>query len=82
MLLTNFSFISLISFYLSYYCDLHWLLVARSHFWRFSDVQNGNQREVTGKCQNFLKPKETNERKSLFASGDRKRAFVLSAVLC
>ncbi len=40
---------------------LLWLLIVRSHFWPFADVQNGNQREVTLKCGSFLKPKETNE---------------------
>jgi len=29
-----------------------------SHFWPFTEVQNGNQREVTRKCGNFFKPKE------------------------
>ncbi|PYI98823.1 MAG: hypothetical protein DME98_02865 [Verrucomicrobia bacterium] len=61
---------------------LRWLLVVRSHFWPFIEVQNGNQREVTRRCRNFLKPKETKEGKSLFGSGDRKRAFVLFVAFC
>jgi hypothetical protein len=55
--LTNFVFICIISFFLfwpsvtSRYCRLRQGSGApRScHFWPFSDVQNGNQREVTGK---------------------------------
>ena len=31
-----------------FFC-LHWLLVVRSHFWPFTGVQNGNQREVMRK---------------------------------
>ncbi len=30
---------------------LLWLLIMRSHFWPFTGVQNGNQREVMGKMQ-------------------------------
>jgi len=43
-----------------------------NHFWPFNEVQNGNQREVTAKCRNFVKQKETKKGKSLFGSGDRK----------
>jgi hypothetical protein len=62
--------------------DLHWLLVVRSQFWPFTEVQNGKDYEVTRRCRNFLKPKETKEGKSLFGSGDRKRAFVLFVAFC
>src|SRR5438309_11811841 len=53
MFLTNFVFISVISFHCF---GLLWLLVVRSHFWPFTEVQNGNRREVTrkvGRRRNF-----------------------------
>jgi len=34
----------------------------RNHFWPFTEVQNGNRREVTSKCGNFFKSKETKGR--------------------
>ena len=34
----------------------------RSYFWPFTDVQNGNQREVMTKCGNFFRPEETKGR--------------------
>src|SRR5881396_1004243 len=40
-------FHKLISF--SCFC-LHWLLVVRSQFWPFTEVQNGKDYEVTRKC--------------------------------
>jgi hypothetical protein len=48
-----------------------------NHFWPFTDVQNGKQREVTGKCRNFVKQKETKKGKSLFGSGEREPLFSL-----
>src|SRR5437773_10852058 len=47
-------FHKLISF--SCFC-LHWLLVVRSHFWPFIEVQNGNQREVMRKMAADLEPR-------------------------
>jgi hypothetical protein len=32
------------------------------HFWPFTGVQNGNQREVMTKCGNVFRPKETKGR--------------------
>src|SRR5438105_3913276 len=54
----------------------------RSYFWPFTEVQNGNHREVTTKCANYFRPKETkgredsiwfpkSERLSLFSSPAR-----------
>lgn len=40
----------------------------RSYFWPFTEVQNGNHREVTTKCGNFFKPKGTKAGKTLFGS--------------
>ena len=34
----------------------------RSYFWPFTEVQNGNQREVMTKCGNFFRPEETKGR--------------------
>jgi hypothetical protein len=51
IVLVNFGFIVIVSFCLSSVVfGLLWLLVLRSHFWPFTGVQNGNQREVTTKC--------------------------------
>jgi len=47
---------------------LLWLLIVRSHFWPFSEVQNGNQREVTTKCGNSFKPNETKGREDSIGS--------------
>jgi hypothetical protein len=41
---------------------LLWLLIVRSHFWPFADVQNGKRCEVTQKCGDFFKRKETKVR--------------------
>src|SRR5207247_3830267 len=46
MFLTNFVFISVISFHCF---GLPWLPTVGGHFWPFTGVQNGNQREVTPK---------------------------------
>jgi hypothetical protein len=39
------------------------MLIVRNHFWPFTEVQNGNQREVMTKCGNFFRPEETKGRK-------------------
>src|SRR6266581_6475107 len=52
MFLTNFVFISVISFSCF---GLLWLPTVRSHFRPFSDVQNGNQLEVMRKMQRTLR---------------------------
>jgi len=62
MLLTNFVFITVIPSVVLAFFDFSSL---RTHFWLFTGVQNGNQREVTSKCGNFFKPKETKGRKTL-----------------
>ena len=38
------------------------MLIVRNHFWPFTEVQNGNQREVITKSGNFFRPKETKGR--------------------
>ena len=52
MLLTNFVFITVISFSCF---GLPWLPTVGGHFWPFTGVQNGNQREVTGKWLRHVK---------------------------
>lgn len=47
------------------------------HFWPFTQVQNGNQREVMTKWENFLRPKETKAGKTLFGSIRVKAVFLL-----
>jgi hypothetical protein len=46
MFLTNFVFISVISFHCF---GLPWLPTVGGHFWPFTGVQNGKRCEVTGK---------------------------------
>src|SRR5437016_8854805 len=54
MFLTNFVFISVISFSCF---GLLWLPTVRSQFWPFADVQNGKRCEVTQKCGDFSNEK-------------------------
>jgi hypothetical protein len=68
MFLTNFVFITVISFHCF---GLPWLPTVGGHFRPFTGVQNGNQCEVTTKCGNFFKPKEKRnawKTKTLFGS--------------
>src|SRR5438094_732277 len=82
IILISFVFIIIASFCLSFSCfGLLWLLIVRSHFWPFSDVQNGNQREVTGNVRT-----SSNQRKQTKGSLCLLPAIVrepfLFAVLC
>ena len=47
-------FIILIFFLILAFLDFESL---RNHFWPFTDVQNGNHREVMTKCGNFFRTK-------------------------
>ena len=40
----------------------------RSYFWPFTEVQNGNQREVMTKCGNFFSTEKQKAGKTLFGS--------------
>ncbi len=51
MLLTNFVFISVIFFHCF---GRPWLPTVGGHFWPFTEVQNGNQRDVTRKMASPL----------------------------
>src|SRR6266850_2858983 len=45
----------------------------RSYFWPFTRVQNRNEREVTTKCGDFFRPKETKGREdSIWFPGSEK----------
>ena len=78
MLLTNFVFIfslSCLAFHDFSLCRLRSALAGsgvpwRNHFWPFTEVQNGNQREVTGKCRTFFKQKETKTAKTPLRSSE------------
>ena len=68
MISVNFVFIVIVSFCLVFvvlaFFDSH----HGSYFWPFTEVQNGNHREVTTKCGNSFRPKETKAGKTLVGS--------------
>jgi len=63
IILISFVFIIIASFCLSFSCfGLLWLLIVRSHFRPFTEVQNGKQREVTGEMSELRQTKGNKER--------------------
>ena len=69
-------FIILIFFLILAFLDFASL---RNHFWPFTDVQNGNHREVMTKCGNFSDQRKQKAGKTLFGSIRVKAVFVLFA---